>query len=214
MTKKSLILYASMTGNTEKVAGIFREVFRKHGWECDVTKIDAGIDPRQPPFAYADYDFLCVGSPVIGSLPVREMVDIMALNPVSPHHDNPNLMGCSMDEIKQRFRENRRFVSISPAPEPPADQPLTIRFRPDDRKGIVFVTFGGVHMGPKEAVPSLALLESEMEHLRFQCVGRFACPGRLGQASGWFKDLQKRPNERDLKGAELFLEDILEQLPD
>lgn len=214
MTKKSLVLYASLTGNTEKVAGIFAEVFARNEWECDVFKIDSNIDPANPPFTLADYDFLCVGSPVIGSLPVRDVLNILSKNPSSPHKGNLGLMCRSLEEIKQNPRGPRQFVSIAPKPVVTDEPPLRIKFGPGDRKGIVFVSFGGVHLGPKEAVPSLALLESEMEHLRFQCVGKFACPGGMGRAEGWFKDLHKRPHERDLRKAETFLEEILEEMRD
>ena len=44
MAKKSLILYASMTGNTEKVAQRFQQAFVKKGWECDIFKIDKKTD--------------------------------------------------------------------------------------------------------------------------------------------------------------------------
>ncbi len=83
------------------------------------------------------------------------------------------------------------------------------------KKGIVFVTFGGLHLGPKEAVPALSLLEMELEHLRIECIGSFACPGKHGNISGpdiWYHDLVDRPNERDLRKAEIFLEEKLEEL--
>ena len=40
MTKRALIMYFTMTGNTTKVANRFQEVFKKRGWECDVLKVD------------------------------------------------------------------------------------------------------------------------------------------------------------------------------
>ena len=38
--KKSLIIYQTMTGNTEIVALRFKKVFEKKGWDCDIFKID------------------------------------------------------------------------------------------------------------------------------------------------------------------------------
>ena len=64
MSKKSLILYSTMTGNTEKVAMRFRKVFEKKGWVCDIFKIDKKTDAINPPFNLEDYDFLCIGSPL------------------------------------------------------------------------------------------------------------------------------------------------------
>ncbi len=210
MTKKGLILYASQTGNTEKVAGAFKEVFLRHGWECDMFKIDSAIDPENPPFDLPRYDFLCAGSPVIASLPVKEMVRVLSRNPASPHRDNADYWQTS----EEASRKRRRFVTLAGEPDRNVSLSPRIRFGPGDKKGIVFVTFGGVHLGPKEAQPALALLESEMEHLRFQCLGKFACPGKMGRAEGWFKDLPNRPNERDLRKAATFLEEVLEDIRD
>jgi flavodoxin len=61
MANKALILYASMTGNTEKVALRFKQTFEKKGWQCDMVKVDKNI-AANPPFNYKDYNFLCVGS--------------------------------------------------------------------------------------------------------------------------------------------------------
>jgi hypothetical protein len=202
MTKKALILYASRTGNTEKVAGIFRDVFRKHGWTCDAFKIEAGNDPAKPPFNLADYDFLCAGSPVIGSLPEKHLVRALSRNPLSPHARNADYFVTDDGE--------RRPSLMSIAPAPVVDEtPRVIRFGPQSKKGVVFATFGGVHLGPGEAEPALSLLALEMEHLRFRCLGRFACPGRMGESAGWYEDLPTRPNEGDLRDAERFLEGIL-----
>ncbi len=203
MVKKSLILYASRTGNTEKVAGVFRDVLRRHGWPCDVFKIDAKTDPADPPFNLNDYDFLCVGSPVIGSLPEKHLVRSLSRNPLSPHARNADYFVTDAGE-----RAPRSLLSI--APEPVVDEtPLVIRFGPETKQGVVFATFGGVHLGPKEAEPALALLALEMEHLRFRCLGRFACPGKMGKSAGWFEDLPERPNEKDLRDVAAFLEGVL-----
>lgn len=204
MTKKALILYASRTGNTEKVAGVFRRVFEQRGWRCDVFKIGPATDPANPPFDLAAYDFLCVGSPVVGSLPEKHMVRILSRNPASPHARNADYF--VTDEGERVSRPN--LLAIEPVPVVD-ETPLVIRFGPESKRGIVFATFGGVHLGPKEPEPALALLALEMEHLRFRCVGRFACPGKMGKSAGWFEDLPLRPNEDDLRDAETFLENIL-----
>jgi flavodoxin len=82
------------------------------------------------------------------------------------------------------------------------------------KKGVVFVTYAGTHLGPKEAEPSLSLLDLNIEHLRFRCVGRFCCPGNIGKRATpayWHGDIRGRPSERDLLKAEIFLEEILEE---
>ena len=79
MSKRSLILYASRTGHTEKVALRFKQVFEKYGWECDMLKIDKNTDvtASPSPFDCEKYDFLCVGSYVDKSLPSEKVIDIM-----------------------------------------------------------------------------------------------------------------------------------------
>ena len=202
MTKRALIIYASRTGNTEQVAGVFRQVFEQAGWTCDLVKIDAKNDPARPAFDLKEYDFLCAGSPVVGSLPEKHLIRALSRNPASPHARNADFFVSDEGERKPNL--------MAIASEPVVDEtPLVIRFGPESKKGIVFATFGGVHLGLKEAEPALAWLALEMEHLRFQCVGRFACPGRMGNSAGWYEDLPLRPGETDLLEAARFLEEIL-----
>jgi flavodoxin len=58
MAKKSLILYSSWTGNTEKVALRFKQVFEAKKWQCDLVKINRKMDTFHPPFKFEDYDFV------------------------------------------------------------------------------------------------------------------------------------------------------------
>ena len=83
MSKKSLIIYSSNTGNTEKVAQRFKETFEKKEWDCDIFKVGRKMDVRNPPFNIPDYDFLCVGSPVIIGLPTFEIMYVLTKNPTS-----------------------------------------------------------------------------------------------------------------------------------
>jgi flavodoxin len=181
--KRSLILYQSMTGNTEKVASRFKKAFEKKGWVCDIFKVDKNMDYTKLPFKYDDYDFLCTGSGIYAALPGKEITDLIFKYTHQPKRDG------------KIVRVHRK---ITPGP----------------RKGVVFVTYAGAHLGPKEAEPALSLLELNMEHLRFKCVGRFSCPGGIGKKATpgyWFGDIRGRPNERDLQKAEIFMEEILEQ---
>jgi len=228
MTRKSLILYSSLTGNTEKVALRFKKVFQDLGWECDAFKIDKNTDYKEPPFNIEDYDFLCAGSYVLLELPAEEIVNFMCKNPLSGHCGQP-----TREELaRQRLlRNDPRYL---PPAEKPTRQPKQLhmgKIKFGDKKGIVFATYSGMHLGPKEAAPSLSLLESELEHLGFLCIGKFACPGTMGKhgpeptdeaaqkpeamgsnPTNYHKNMTRRPNERDLLRAEFFLEDMLEEL--
>lgn len=67
--KRNLIYYASLTGNTDKVARAIAEVFEEAGWESDLIKVGKTFDPKNPGIDFLSYDFICVGSPVFWHVP-------------------------------------------------------------------------------------------------------------------------------------------------
>jgi len=160
----------------------FQKVFTAKGWQCDIFKIDKNTDFSHLPFKFEDYDFMCAGSGVYAALPGKEVTDIMFKYTHQP-------------------KRNGKIVRVHRA------------IFPGPKTGVVFVTYAGTHLGPKEAEPSLALLELNIEHLRFKCIGRFSCPGGVGKVTPgqWFGDISHRPDERDLRKAEIFMEAILEE---
>jgi hypothetical protein len=124
-----------------------------------------------------------------------------------------------------RMRDETIAYISDPLPDKPApwtDPTLAKRHKrivlgPDSPKAVVFATHGGYEFGPKEAEPSLQLLDLEVEHLGFQCIGHFSCPGRyLNDPTPltYHGDIRHRPDERDLLKAEMFIEDRLEQMAD
>jgi flavodoxin len=182
-TKRSLILYQTMLGNTEKIALRFQKIFEEKGWQCDIFKVDKSTDFKNLPFKFSDYDFMCAGSGVYEALPGKEIINIMFKYTHEPKRDG------------KIVRVHRR---IFPGPQ----------------CGVVFVTYAGTHLGPKEAEPALSLLELNIEHLKFKCIGRFSCPGAVSKRptpGQWFGDITGRPDERDLQKAEIFMAEILEE---
>jgi len=187
VSNKSLVVYTSQTGNTEKVALRFKKAFENKNWKCDIFKVTQETDFNKLPFDYKNYDFLCVGSTVTRFMgPTDEIKNI--LDP--PHPPPPaNIQ-----------------IPKGPTPIKP------IRFNSDSKKGVVFVTYAGYYMGPKEPEPALSYMSLMMEwRLKFQCVGKFACPGKYQHHIGWYKDLDLRPSERDLIKAETFIEETIEE---
>ena len=173
--KKCLIVYASGTGNTEKIAFALERNFIRHHWYCDVKKITKNYDVNNPDFEFEDYDFVCVGSPVIWRLPKEEIVHLM------------------------RFRERPHGRRIVPGP----------------KSGLVFCSYAGIHLGPKEAIATLAMLEIELEHLAFNVVDRLAIPGRYidKETKKWFHgDMRNMPTEKDLAGVSTIVDRIMEQI--
>ena len=76
-TKKALIMYQSMTGNTEKIVLRFKKVFEKYGWECDLFKVDKNTDVYNPSIDFEKYDFLCAGSGVYTQTAGEEIINTL-----------------------------------------------------------------------------------------------------------------------------------------
>ena len=64
----ALIVYSSITGNTEKIANAFAETFREYNIEPTLMKLEGNYlgEQMDPPDTGA-YDFLCLGAPVIAA---------------------------------------------------------------------------------------------------------------------------------------------------
>ncbi len=187
MAKKSLIVYASVTGNTEKVAMKFKEVFEKKGapwgeWECDTYKITKQSDKRNAPYHLEDYDFICVGAPIWAGIPPLYLFD-----------DHLGALGAVMMP--------RALLDMSLGEEPgkPPEEVLEsmmnrIKAGWGPKKGVVFVTYGGQGQGPIESVAALSCLEIRLDAARVKTVGKFACCGgmwdeppvdRIANRFGW-----------------------------
>ena len=207
MAKKCLVIYASLTGNTEKVALRMKATFEKHGWRCDTFKLDRKTDIHRLPFDFGGYDFACVGSGVIMHQPYNEvLLPIRAMSGADPRVAH-RARGEEITYLKEPVREFDRKKGEGP-------RHGRIRLG-GAKKAAVFVTYSGYDLGPKEAEPSLALLALEIEHRGFQCIGRFACPGKFVDEptpGTYHGDIRDRPNERDLLKAEMFVEEMLEEI--
>ena len=174
--KKNLIVYASRTGNTEKVAKELAKNFERYGWESTLKKLPKNYDAKNPDFRFDDYDFVCVGSPVISELPE--------------------------DQIRTVTYGNPGPKKLSPGP----------------KCGIVFCTYGGIHLGPPEAAPALKLMEVELMHQCFNVIGSLAIPGSMkgdrDLPDVYFSDLNDRPNAQDMRDIAAFVDDIMIKLKD
>jgi hypothetical protein len=155
--KKALIVYASITGNTEKVAMRFKEVFDRKGpwgdWQCDVFKVTKKTYQEKAPYRIEDYDFLALGAPIWAGIPPLYLFDDHkgALTPIM------------MPQMK-------------PGEPPPMMPGPGEGWGP--KKGLAFITYGGQGQGPIEANAALTCLEIRLDAARIKCVGKFACCGK------------------------------------
>jgi hypothetical protein len=212
MGKRCLITYSSITGHTEKVALKFKETFEKSGWQCDIFKVRKNAeDILRPPINIRSYDFICAGSGLRAHLPYNEILNML------------RGFRTGMDpRITLRFRDETIPYISEPEPEiPPHKSPKTdhgkIILGPDSPKAVVFITYAGYEFGPKEADPAALLLALELEHIGFQCIGRFCCPGEYvddPMPRTFHGDIRNRPDERDLLKAQMFIEEKLEEIAD
>jgi len=212
MGKKCLIAYSTITGHTEKVALKFKETFETHGWQCDIFKVRKNAeDILRPPFDIRSYDFVCAGSGLRAHLPYNEVLNML------------RGFRTGMDpRITLKFRDETISYINEPVPEiPPHKDPKIehkkIILSPDSPKAVVFITYAGYEFGPKEAEPASTLLALELEHIGFQCIGHFCCPGTYldnPMPRTFHGDIRNRPNERDLTKAQIFIEEKLEEIAD
>jgi hypothetical protein len=212
MDKKCLITYSSITGNTEKVALKFKETFEKKSWHCDIFKVRKNADDiLRPPFNLRSYDFVCAGSGLRAHLPYNEILNML------------RGFRTGMDpRITLRFRDETIPYITEPIPEIPHHKnPKTDHGKmvlgPDSPRAAVFITYAGYEFGPKEAEPAVQLLALELEHIGFQYVGSFCCPGKYvddPMPRTFHGDIRDRPNEKDLLKAQMFIEEKLEEMAD
>jgi hypothetical protein len=194
-SKRSLIMYASRTNNTTKVAERFKSTLERNGWQCDIFKIQQKGDAMTfPYYNFKDYDLICIGSGINMHAPYEELLEVIR---VPRYHGVPGV---------------KELVKGTGGQGPVHEK---IVLSPDFPKCISFVTFGGLEFGPWEVQPALDLINVEMAHNRIMPVGTFCCPGRFlpyDIPSTYYNDLLTRPNEKDLMRAELFMEQIQEAI--
>jgi hypothetical protein len=212
MEKKCLIVFSSFSGNTAKVADRFKSTFEKNGWECDMFRIGRNFDYMNPPFEFKDYNFVCIGSGLNMHLPSEEIL---------------NTIQKQFYQIDPKIFKRSRYGEVPMPPEggPPPGVGNPPRGKVDnihrkivltgEKLSVIFVTYAGYEFGPKEAEPAMQLLELEIAHQGFECIGHFCCPGKMGNEplpGTYHGDITHRPDERDLLRAEMFIEDMLEKI--
>jgi hypothetical protein len=209
-SKKSLVFYASRSGNTAKVARRFKATLEKNGWQCDIAGIEEGADPMAFPYNLRDYDLLCAGSGVRFHQPYEELINVIQA-PV--YGFDPRMMKRGMD-FSELTEEDKKKMQAAMGDRKGTTHAKVV-LGPDHKHALSFLTYGGHDFGPEEAQPALDLINLELMHLHLEAVGKFCCPGKFENESipySYYPDLPTRPNDRDLLAAELFMEKMLEKI--
>jgi hypothetical protein len=212
MAKRCLVTYSSYTGNTEKVALRFKETFEKKGWQCDIFKVRKNADDiLRPPIDIRSYDFVCAGSGLRAHLPYNEILNMLR-----------GLRTGFDPRITLRFRDETIPYITEPVPDLPPHRSAKsdhgkIVLGPNSPRAVVFITYAGYEFGPKEALPAVQLLALELEHIGFQFIGHFCCPGKYiddPMPRTFHGDIRDRPNEKDLLEAQMFIVEKLDEISD
>lgn len=209
-SKRGLVIYASRTNNTVKVAERFKTTLERNGWQCDMVRIEQNSDPMSVPFNHKDYDLICAGSGVRMHAPYAELLHVIR---VPIYGFDPRVM-LKMTEGIQPTEEERKMMQEAMSSNRGRSHSKIV-LGPDAKKALSFVTYGGHELGPEEAQPALDWINLELAHLEVEIVGKFCCPGKFENTDNpavYHKDLTTRPNERDLLSAELFIEHVLEAI--
>jgi len=177
--KRALILYATMTCNTEKVAVWFKETFESYNWDVSFIKLKYKMDwpSLQKDLYFDDYDVICLGSPIVGGGPLQAVIKAFSFGgdgklekKVQTKLDsnltgNDAAEGALPPEGAQWRRERAPYAGVLNRGD---KWPM----------GIVFTTYGGGFYGTREAVPTLELMKLYLTNHSVNVVGKFSCAGR------------------------------------
>lgn len=145
--KKALIIYASISGNSEKIAKAFERTLLHYGFEVDMFKaVDSSHYVK-----IEGYDLYIVGTGIVGGVPEK---NLLAAFGAGNYTNMKQLAEIGGDTGAPQWG---RGVKLS--------------------KGIIFLTYGGNRRGPSEILASASLLEMMMTDMGITVIGEFACAG-------------------------------------
>lgn len=145
--KKALILYATISGNSEKIAKVFEQELLDYGFEVDMIK----ATNQTTPAVIHGYDLYLVGTGIVGGLPELNLIGAFGAGNY-----------CNM----------RQTALIGGG-----ERTTTWSRKGNLAKGIIFLTYGGNRRGPSEIMASAGLLEMMMIDMDIAVMGKFACTG-------------------------------------
>ncbi len=195
--RRALILYATMTKNTERVANWFREQLEYYKWEVVMFRMSkmADWEGMQKDLYFDDYDLVLLGSPIVAGFPLTIVNKVLSLGAGGALEENVN----KQVDSGEGFQMGKDTMGggpdgVSGAAGSPVDankKPVGARWRRhtcsfpggpcrDNYQpyGIVFTTYGGGFYGPAEATATLEILKLYLDLNDVKTVGRFSCCGR------------------------------------
>ena len=209
--RRVLLMYATMTKNTEKIAGWFKQTFMDYGWDVTYVRVAANTDwaGLQEKLYFEDYDLICLGSPIVGGSPLQAVIKAFSFG----------ADGALEKEVQQNLDENKKDAS-GPLKKPegatwrrtkspyPGMQCRDI-YRP---LGLVFSTYGGGFYGTTECSATLEILKMYLTNHDVDVIGRFACAGKETGPAGYPLGVKPKADFRPGKknnGAEADVSDAV-----
>lgn len=199
--RRALLMYATMTKNTEKVAEWFRQTFKHYGWDVTFLRVAANTDwaGQQDNLYFEDYDLICLGSPIVGGSPLQSVIKAFSFG----------ADGALEQEVQQNLDAKKEDAS-GPLKKPegavwrrrkapyPGMQARDA-YRP---LGIVFTTYGGGFYGTTECGATLEILKMYLTNQDVDVIGKFACAGRETGPAGYPHGVKPKADFRPGKKGE------------
>ena len=187
--RRALILYATMTRNTEKIAQWFKETFEEYKWEVTMLRLTNRMDMEkvQPQVYFDDYDVICLGSPIVAGYPLKIVSKLFSLGAHSGLEEQ------TAATVESGAKEFAQPENAPPAQGGEGTAPKELQWRRSGNRGpypgaiyqeqfkplgIVFTTYGGGFYGSDECTATLECLKLFLQLNNVAVVGRFACCGK------------------------------------
>jgi len=201
---RALILYATMTKNTEKIATWFKESFEHYKFETTMFRLKANADWKgmQDKLYFDDYDVVCLGSPIVAGSPLMIVTKSLSLGGGGALESAIEKAQASGAPLGGPVPGKGPDDPTAPAPPMYAmwrrsqgPYPGVLHKKSYQPLGVVFTTYGGGFYGSDESLATLEILKLYLELNDVKVIGKFACCGKetgpAGLADG---DIPKQAN--------------------
>lgn len=200
---RALILYATMTKNTEKIAKAMEKTFLHYQWEVTLFRMTMKKEDwegMQEQLYFDDYDVICLGSPIVAGYPLTVVNKVFSLGAGGQLEANVQKQvdaggGFKMDGSTMKGPPGSEGPGSpggpggpgGPPPKPVIGAQWRRRLCPypggpsaDNYQplGVVFTTYGGGFFGSNECLATLAALKLFLELNNVTVLGQFACCGK------------------------------------
>ena len=178
--RKAVVLYGSLTGNTEMVGKAMAEVLEEYGFEVRCEKITPKKDWAANPVYFWEYDIVVLGSLIVAGLPYKEVYQLLGLTGgrnIMGTTSNPSNPGDPEKNPIARLMNHSGIPGIV-APSVATGSPGAKGDNLPTIYGVVYATYGGSGVGEPECQGTLAVLEELLRVNGVRTVGKFACPGK------------------------------------